>query len=173
VQAHTLLQATGLRLFSATVRRAAQAGRERNGDEIRKVCAAKKLARSQPIVAGFVPEEVYLVLPGDPIDVLMARARKGEARACIPRQATPGRAKVWICLSRGGVALLREAVLRGDGEAAAQLAVCAAWGVSQGRDINAALDHLLRAADLGWAPAQRELAATHRDAHRFLDELTR
>ncbi|MGH8189690.1 MAG: 2OG-Fe(II) oxygenase, partial [Steroidobacteraceae bacterium] len=56
-----------------------------------------------------------------------------------------------------GIALLREAASRGDAEAAALLAVCAAWGVAQARDIQAALDHLQRAAELGWAPALSEL----------------
>ena len=47
-----------------------------------------------------------------------------------------------------GVDVLREAVSREDGEAAALLAVCAAWGVAQTRDIRVALDCLVRAAEL-------------------------
>ena len=56
-----------------------------------------------------------------------------------------------------GIATLRDAAMRGGGEAAAVLSVCAAWGVGQPRDIDAALDHLRRAAQLGWEPARREL----------------
>src|SRR3954470_5173083 len=56
-----------------------------------------------------------------------------------------------------GVAILGDAVMRGGGEAAAMRSVCAAWGVGQPRDIDAALDHLTRAAQLGWEPARREL----------------
>jgi hypothetical protein len=54
--------------------------------------------------------------------------------------------------------------LRGDAEAAAQLAVCAAWGVAQTRDISQALDHLEHAAQLGWLPAQRELQLLARES---------
>lgn len=56
-----------------------------------------------------------------------------------------------------GIALLREAVSRGEAEAASLLAVCAAWGVAQARDVQAALDRLQCAAELGWAPALHEL----------------
>ncbi len=56
-----------------------------------------------------------------------------------------------------GLATLREAVAAGGGEAAALLSVCAAWGVGQARNVDAALDHLARAAQLGWDPALREL----------------
>ncbi len=63
-----------------------------------------------------------------------------------------------------GVATLREAAMRGDAEAAAVLSVCAAWGVGQPRDINAALDHLARAAQLGWDSAWRELELLARDS---------
>ena len=56
-----------------------------------------------------------------------------------------------------GIATLREAATRGSGEAEAVLSVCAAWGVGQPRNVDAALDHLRRAAQLGWEPAAREL----------------
>jgi prolyl 4-hydroxylase len=56
-----------------------------------------------------------------------------------------------------GVATLRDAAMQGGGEAAAVLSICAAWGVGQSRDTDAALDHLQRAAQLGWEPARREL----------------
>jgi prolyl 4-hydroxylase len=63
-----------------------------------------------------------------------------------------------------GIATLRDAALRGGGEAAAVLSVCAAWGVGQPRDIDAALDHLRRAAQLGLEPARRELELLARDS---------
>jgi prolyl 4-hydroxylase len=63
-----------------------------------------------------------------------------------------------------GIATLRDAVARGGGEAAALLSVCAAWGLGQPRNVEAALDHLTRAAELGWEPAQRELALLARDS---------
>lgn len=63
-----------------------------------------------------------------------------------------------------GVATLREAAARGGGEAAALLSVCAAWGVAQPRNIDAALDHLVSAAQLGWEPALRELQLLARDS---------
>jgi prolyl 4-hydroxylase len=62
------------------------------------------------------------------------------------------------------IATLREAAARGGGEAAALLSVCAAWGVAQARNVDDALDHLARAAELGWAPALRELQLLARDS---------
>lgn len=61
-------------------------------------------------------------------------------------------------------ATLREAAAGGGGEAAALLAVCAAWGVAQARNVEIALDHLARAAELGWGPALRELQFLARDS---------
>lgn len=61
-------------------------------------------------------------------------------------------------------ATLREAAAGGGGEAAALLAVCAAWGVAQARNVEVALDHLARAAELGWGPALRELQFLARDS---------
>ncbi len=66
--------------------------------------------------------------------------------------------------SEKGVATLREAAADGGGEAAALLSVCAAWGVGQARHVEAALDHLVRAAQLGWEPARRELQVLARDS---------
>jgi prolyl 4-hydroxylase len=63
-----------------------------------------------------------------------------------------------------GIATLRDAAARGSGEAAALLSVCAAWGLGQPRNIEAALDHLTRAAQLGWEPARRELELLARDS---------
>lgn len=64
------------------------------------------------------------------------------------------------------IATLREAATRGGGEAAALLSICAAWGVAQARNVDTALDHLARAAELGWDPALRELQllARHSDS---------
>src|SRR5262245_45197088 len=63
-----------------------------------------------------------------------------------------------------GIATLRDAAMRGGGEAAALLSVCAAWGVGQPRNVEAALDHLMRAAQLGWERASRELQLLARDS---------
>src|SRR5688572_26484628 len=66
--------------------------------------------------------------------------------------------------SEKGVATLLEAAAHGGGEAARLLSVCAAWGVGQARNVDAALDHLVRAAQLGWDPAWRELELLARDS---------
>ena len=42
--------------------------------------------------------------------------------------------------------------------------ICAAWGVAQARNVDTALDHLARAAELGWDPALRELQLLARDS---------
>jgi hypothetical protein len=63
-----------------------------------------------------------------------------------------------------GIATLRDAAMRGGGEAAAVLSICAAWGVGQPRNVDAALDNLGRAAQLGWEPAHRELELLARDS---------
>jgi prolyl 4-hydroxylase len=63
-----------------------------------------------------------------------------------------------------GIATLRDAAARGSGEAAALLSVCAAWGLGQPRNIEAALDHLTRAAQLAWQPACREIELLARDS---------
>jgi prolyl 4-hydroxylase len=55
------------------------------------------------------------------------------------------------------VSCLSEAARLGDGEATAQLALFAAWGVLRPRNLDEALDNLQRAAELGWLPSQREL----------------
>jgi prolyl 4-hydroxylase len=62
------------------------------------------------------------------------------------------------------IATLREAAARGGGEAAALLSICAAWGVAQARNVDLALDHLARAAELGWDPALRELQLLARES---------
>ena len=63
-----------------------------------------------------------------------------------------------------GIATLSDAASRGGGEAATVLSVCAAWGLGQVRNIDAALDHLTRAAQLGWDPARRELELLARES---------
>jgi prolyl 4-hydroxylase len=55
------------------------------------------------------------------------------------------------------VACLSKAAALGSGEATAQLALFAGWGVLRSRNLDDALDQLQRAAELGWAPSQREL----------------
>jgi prolyl 4-hydroxylase len=95
--------------------------------------------------------------PTDSVEALFKRVQSGDSRALtelgkrllVGDGVAPAPDK--------GVAMLREAVSRGEAEAAARLAVCAAWGIAQARDVGAALDHLQRAAELGWAPAMREL----------------
>ncbi|MEX0735789.1 MAG: 2OG-Fe(II) oxygenase [Steroidobacteraceae bacterium] len=62
-----------------------------------------------------------------------------------------------------GVSFLREAAERGGPEATALVARFAGWGVLQPRNLSAALDRLQRAAELGWAPSQRELQFLARD----------
>lgn len=62
-----------------------------------------------------------------------------------------------------GVACIERAAALGDGEATGRLALLEAWGVLRARNLELALDRLRRAAELGWAPAQREL--------RFLAQL--
>lgn len=52
---------------------------------------------------------------------------------------------------------LTDAAARGGGEACAQLALFAGWGVLRPRHLEEALDLLQRAAECGFAPAAREL----------------
>lgn len=97
------------------------------------------------------------------IDTLRKLARSGELRAltALGKRLLVGEG---VPSAPGdAVGLLREAALRGDAEAAAQLAVCAAWGVAQAIDVNEALNHLERAAALGWLPAQQELQLLARE----------
>jgi hypothetical protein len=94
---------------------------------------------------------------------LLARARAGEPRAVV---ALGRRMLVGDGVRQApaeAIALLRQ-VADVEPEAAAQLSVCAAWGVGQPRNIDAALDHLQRAAALDWPPAQRELQLLARNA---------
>lgn len=57
----------------------------------------------------------------------------------------------------GDVAWLQAAADQGHGQAAAQLAVLAAVGACLPQSWSVALDHLQRAAELQWVPAQRSL----------------
>ncbi len=63
-----------------------------------------------------------------------------------------------------GYACIAEAAARGDGEATAQLALFAAWGVLRQQDWTEALDFLQRAAELGWPRSQRELQFLARES---------
>ena len=56
-----------------------------------------------------------------------------------------------------GIGLLVDAAERGDGRAAAMLAVLAAGGFHAPQNWTAALDYLQRSAELGWAPAREQL----------------
>lgn len=100
---------------------------------------------------------------GESVESLLMRARSGDVAAltALGRRLLVGDGLPMS--SEKGVATLREAATRGGGEAAALLAICAAWGVGQARNIDAALDHLARAAQLGWDPARRELELLARD----------
>jgi prolyl 4-hydroxylase len=71
------------------------------------------------------------------------------------------------------IATLRDAAAHGGGEAASLLAVCAAWGVGQARNVDAALDNLARAAQLGWTPALRELQLLARNTRTDVAALRR
>lgn len=97
-----------------------------------------------------------------PIEVLRERAQRGDVRAL---SVLGGR----LLLGSGtdaapqeGHACLVEAAARGDGEAAALLARLAGWGALRTQSWPDALHHLQRAAELGWAPAQRELRSLAR-----------
>jgi prolyl 4-hydroxylase len=56
-----------------------------------------------------------------------------------------------------GVRFTNEAAARSQPEALARRALCAAWGIQQPRNIDAALDDLVRAARGGWTAAQQQL----------------
>ena len=63
-----------------------------------------------------------------------------------------------------GVRLTNEAAARHHPEAIARRALCAAWGIQQPRNIEAALDDLFHAAQGGWTAAQQELQLLARSA---------
>lgn len=89
------------------------------------------------------------------IDVndLMARARAGDVRAI----ATVGRHLLHGPDPLRGVAVLRDAMARGDGEAPTLLANLAAHGVLEPRNPAKALDLLRLGAERGWLAAQEQL----------------
>jgi hypothetical protein len=91
------------------------------------------------------------------LNALRERARRGDARALVGlgRRLLTGDGLPQA--AQEGVACIEAAAARADGEAQAQLAVFDAWGVLRARNLASALDRLQRAAELGWAPAQREL----------------
>ena len=78
----------------------------------------------------------------------------GEALAALARHLLIHRTD----LAREGLAAASAAVRAGSGEAAHLLAVFIAAGVGFRADWQVALNALLHSAELGWAPAQRELA---------------
>jgi predicted 2-oxoglutarate/Fe(II)-dependent dioxygenase YbiX len=88
---------------------------------------------------------------------LRARARAGDLTAMT---ALAKRMLVGDGLPQSvanGASMLAESARRGHADANALLAVLSAWGVLSERNLPAALDSLARAAELGHAPAQREL----------------
>ena len=91
------------------------------------------------------------------ITALRASARAGDLRAL----TTLGKRLLMgdgvAPAPKEGIDCLESASTRGDGEATAQLALLAAWGVLRPRNVEVALDRLQRAAELGWEPSQREL----------------
>jgi len=91
------------------------------------------------------------------LENLCVRARDGDARALwtLGQRLLLGQGVAQA--PQEGYACIEQAAARGDAEATAQLALFAAWGVLRPQDWPEALDHLLRAAELGWPPAQREL----------------
>jgi prolyl 4-hydroxylase len=97
------------------------------------------------------------------IEVLRTRARQGEARALCELGKRLLLGIGTAAAPQEGYAYLADAVARGDAEATGQLAVLAGWGVLRPQDWTASLDLLLRAAELGWAPARRELRFLARD----------
>ncbi len=72
-----------------------------------------------------------------------------------------------------GLALITQAANRDHAEAVGQLALFAAWGVLQPRNIHQALERLARAAALGSAAAQHELQFLARETGTDWDALRR
>lgn len=105
------------------------------------------------------------------IELLRVRARGGDLRALttLGKRLLVGEGVAQA--AQEGAALIRTAAARGDAEAAAQLSVCAAWGVTQPRNLDEALEHLRCAAQLGWLPAQRELQLLAREAGQDWSDL--
>jgi len=91
------------------------------------------------------------------IIALRERARSGDLHALTTLGKRLLMGQGVAAAPQEGVACIQDAAARGDGEATAQLALFAAWGVLRPRSVDDALDQLQRAAELGWAPAQREL----------------
>jgi len=91
------------------------------------------------------------------MEALRERARSGDTRAltALGKRLLLGLGTA--AAPQEGYECLTTAAAREDGEATAQLALLAAWGVLRPHSWPEALDLLQRAAELGWAPAQREL----------------
>ncbi len=96
-------------------------------------------------------------MSSDSIDHLRARARSGDLSAltALGKKTLVGEGVRQS--PQEGIALIRDAAARGNADAHALLAVFAAWPVLQPRNIDAALDHLARAAQLGADLARHEL----------------
>jgi hypothetical protein len=91
------------------------------------------------------------------INALRASARAGDVRALTALGKRLLMGDGVAPAPKEGLDCLETASSRGDGEATAQLALLAAWGVLQPRNLPLALDRLQRAAEFRWEPAQREL----------------
>lgn len=102
--------------------------------------------------------------PPVPLVVLRSRAIAGDldALALLGKRLLLGDGVA--AAPQEGIACLTTAAARGHGEAEAQLALLAAFGVMQPRSLSRALAHLRRAAALGWAPARHELTLLSRGA---------
>ncbi len=102
------------------------------------------------------------------MEALRERARSGDTRAltALGKRLLLGLGTA--AAPQEGYECLTTAAARDDGEATAQLALLAAWGVLRPHSWPDALDLLQRAAELGWAPAQRELQFLGRhERHRL------
>ena len=88
---------------------------------------------------------------------LRTRARAGDAGALVTLGKRLLTGDGVAPAPQDGIAYIRDAAAKGNGEAIAQLALFAAWGVMQPRNLDGAFDQLMKAAKAGWKPAQREL----------------
>jgi len=98
-------------------------------------------------------------MPAD-LRSLTARVKSGDLRAMTELGrilVTGDGARVIPVSVSQGAGLLRDAMHRGDGEAAAVLAAMAALGMWESRNLGTALVLLEMAALRGWEPAQRQL----------------
>jgi predicted 2-oxoglutarate/Fe(II)-dependent dioxygenase YbiX len=106
-------------------------------------------------------------------ETLRERARNGDTRSLTALGTRLLLGLGTAAAPQEGYECLATAATRGDGEAAAQLARLAAWGALRPQSWPDALDHLQRAAELGWPPAQRELQFLARQRGTDWPELRR